>query len=94
MKDSLLRVIAEKINHFAAKIYPTACYGDLARELDSSSCEIPFCILAGHTHHYSTLQNTTEPGNTISLFNAQAILLLKMLRSIAVIYFTCLACVY
>lgn len=44
---------AKKRNHFAAKIYPTLCYGDLDRELDFPSCEISFCSPAGQPHHFA-----------------------------------------
>lgn len=43
-----------KTNHFAAKIYPTLCYGDLDAELDFPSCEITFCSPAGQPHHFAT----------------------------------------
>ncbi len=43
----------KKRNHFAAKIYPTLCYGDLERELDFPSCEISFCSPAGQPHHFA-----------------------------------------
>lgn len=43
----------KKRNHFAAKTYPTLCYGDLDAELDFPSCEISFCSPAGRLHHFA-----------------------------------------
>lgn len=53
MRAFVVNNYTKKRNHFAAKIYPTLCYGDLDRELDFPSCEISFCSPAGQPHHFA-----------------------------------------
>lgn len=60
----------KKRNQFAAKIYPTLCYGDLDAELDFSSCEISFCSPAGQPHHSAIPHRRLPLLHTHAVFSA------------------------
>lgn len=60
----------KKRNRFAAKIYPTLCYGDLDAELDFPSCEISFCSPAGQPHHFAIPHRRLPLLHTHAVFSA------------------------